>query len=206
VPDRATVSGLPGALLLTDRVPLADPAAVGANAADTVQDAPAASEVPQLFDSVNGPDTPTDDIDTALLPGFVTVTDCDELVEPTFSLPKETLDGDAVSATGFDPPPPPGNTSNSDSWAADQPVFPVKLSSTYRSLVPDGRLIVTVLPVEGLKVYPFDPTSWLNVESLVEPSTDSVSVLVAQAEEGGRSSVTDPIDWTEPRSTVIVCG
>ena len=38
------------------------------------------------------------------------------------------------------------------------------------------------------------------------PRTDSVSVRVAQADDGGRSRVTDPIDWAEPRSTVIVCG
>ncbi len=74
VPDRATVSGLPGALLLTDRVPDADPAAVGANVTLTVQEAPAASEVPQLFDSPYGPVMPIEDIETAVVPGLVTVT------------------------------------------------------------------------------------------------------------------------------------
>jgi hypothetical protein len=195
VPDSATVSGLPGALLLTDSVPVAAPAAVGANVTPTVQEAPAASDVPQLFDSPNGPVTPIDDIDAAAVPEFDTVTDCDELVEPTFSLPNDSLDGDAVRAVPVGPvPPPPGKTSNSDSCAAVQPVLPVKLSSTYRSLVPDGRLIVAVLPVDGLKVYPADPTSWLNVVSLVLPRTDSVSVRVLQADDGGRSSVTDPMD------------
>ena len=38
VPDSATVSGLPGALLATDRVPLAEPAAVGVNVTLTVQE------------------------------------------------------------------------------------------------------------------------------------------------------------------------
>ncbi len=38
------------------------------------------------------------------------------------------------------------------------------------------------------------------------PRTDSVSVRVLHAEDGGRSSVTEPIDWVEPRSTVMVCG
>ena len=85
-------------------------------------------------------------------------------------------------------------------------MLPVKLSCTYRALVPDGRLIVTVLPVDGLKVYPAEPTSWLNVVPLVLPSTDSVSVRVVHAEDGGRSSVTEPIDCAEPRSTVRVCG
>ena len=146
-----------------------------------------------MFDSPNGPVTPIEDIDTAVVPGLVTVTDWAELVEPTFSLPNDSLDGEAVSALGPPLLPPPGKTSNSESCAADQPVLPVKLSSTYRSLVPDGRLIVTVLPVDGLKVYPADPTSWLNVVPLVLPRTDSVSVRVLQADDGGRSSVTDPI-------------
>ena len=48
----------------------------------TVQEAPAASEVPQLFDSLNGPVTPIEDIDAALLPGLDTVTDCAALVDP----------------------------------------------------------------------------------------------------------------------------
>ena len=59
--------------------------------------------------------------------------------------------------------------------------------------------MVTVFPVEGLKVYPAEPTIWLNVVPLVLPSTDSVSVRVLQAEDGGRSSVTEPMDCAEPR-------
>ncbi len=55
-------------------------------------------------------------------------------------------------------------------------------------------------------MYPADPTSWLNVVPLVLPRTDSVCVRVLQADDGGRSSVTDPMDCTEPRSTVMVCG
>ena len=108
MPDSATVSGLPGALLFTESLPLADPAAVGANDTLTVQEAPAASDVPQLFDSPNGPVTPIEDIDTALLPGLDTVTDCAELVEPTAVLPNQTLDGDADSALA-PPLPVPDN-------------------------------------------------------------------------------------------------
>jgi hypothetical protein len=155
------VSGLPGALDATDRVPLAAPLAVGANFTLTVHDPPAAMEVPQVLVWLNGPLTLTDDTDAAVVPGFDTVAVCAELVEPTAVLPNETLDGDADSALPPPLDPPPGNTSNSDSCAADQPVLPVKLSSTYRALVPDGRLIVTVLPVDGLKVYPAEPTTWL---------------------------------------------
>jgi hypothetical protein len=48
----------------------------------------------------------------------------------------------------------PGKTSNSDICAAVQPVFAVKDSSRYCSLVPAGRLKLTVFEgvVEGLKV------------------------------------------------------
>jgi hypothetical protein len=155
------VSGLPGALDATDSVPLAAPLAVGANFTVTVHDPPAAMELPQVLVWLNGPLTLTDETDAAVLPGFDTVTFCAALVEPTAVLPNDTLDGDADNAAGPPLDPPPGKTSNSESCAADQPVFPVKLSSTYRALVPDGRLIVTVLPVDGLKVYPAEPTIWL---------------------------------------------
>jgi hypothetical protein len=37
-----------------------------------------------------------------------------------------------------------------------------------------------------LKVYPAEPTIWLKVDPLVLPSTDSVSVRVDQALDGGR--------------------
>ena len=115
-----------------------------------MQDPPAAIEVPQVLVWPNGPVTANCEIDTAVLLGLDTVTVCAALVDPTFWLPNDRLDGEAVSA--LPPPPPPGKISNSESWAADQPVLPVKLSSTYWSLVPDGRLIVTVLPVDGLNV------------------------------------------------------
>jgi hypothetical protein len=208
VPESATVSGLPAALPATDREPDAEPAAVGANLTLAVQDAPAASELPQVLVCENGPLTDTETPVAVALPVFVTVTDCAELVEPTFTLPNETLDGDADRAL-LPPPlfePPPGKTSNSDSCAALQPVFAVKLSCTYLALVPVGRLIVTVFPLDGLNEYPAEPTIWLNEVSFVLPSTESVSVRVDQAEDGGRSSVTEPIDCVEPRSTVSVCG
>src|SRR5580704_9402542 len=114
VPVSATVSGLPGALLFTDSVPVAAPLAVGENDTLTVQEALAASDRPQLFDSLNGPVAPIEDIDTALVPGFVTVTDWAELVEPTLVLANETLDGEAVRALPVVVVPPlPGKTSNS---------------------------------------------------------------------------------------------
>ena len=59
----------------------------------------------------------------------------------------------------------------------------MKLSSTYWALVPDGRLIVTVLPVDGLKVYPAEPTIWLYDDPLVPSRTDSAR-----------------FEWTRPRT------
>jgi hypothetical protein len=72
--------------------------------------------------------TPTEAIETAAEPEFDTVTVL-VLVAPTAVLPNDRLDGDAVKFPGLEEPPP-GKTSNSDSWAADQPVLPVKLSCT----------------------------------------------------------------------------
>src|SRR5579875_4015469 len=97
-------------------------------------------------------------------------------------------------------------TWNSEAWAPFWTLFAVKLSCTYRSLVPLGRPIVTVFPVAGFHVYVAEPTSVDQVLSFVLPSTDSVCVLVDHALDGGRSTTTEPIDWVLPRSTVRVVG
>ena len=46
----------------------------------------------------------------------------------------------------------PGKTWNSESCAAVHPVLAVKTNCRYCSVVPDGRLKLTVFPVVGLKV------------------------------------------------------
>src|SRR6202142_3550046 len=144
-------------------------------------------EPPQVLVSANGALALTEETVAAVPPGLETVTVCAALVDPVVTLPNDTLGGAAASGLPVGPvPPPPEKTSSSDSWAALQPVLPVKLSSTYSAVVPDGRLIVTSLPVAGLKVYAAEPTIWLNVVPLELPSTDSVSVLVLQAGPGGR--------------------
>src|SRR6202167_3531028 len=97
VPDSATVSGLPGSLDATDRLPVAAPAAVGANLTLTVQVQPAAMEVPQVLVWLNAPVTDTPETVAAVVFGFDTVTVCAAVVEPTASLPNETLVGDADS-------------------------------------------------------------------------------------------------------------
>ena len=104
------------------------------------------------------------------------------------------------------PPAPPGKISNSETCPAGQPVFAVKFSRRYRSLTADGRLIVTALPVAGLNVYPADGTSVVQLFPSVLPSTDSVWVRVAHEVDGGRSRVTDPTVWAEPRSASSHCG
>ena len=105
VPDSPTVSGLPGALDATDSVPLAAPAAVGANDTLTVHDPPAAIELPQVLVWLNAPLTLTDAAVAAVLPGFDTVTVWAALADPTVALPNDRLDGDAVSGELVPPEP-----------------------------------------------------------------------------------------------------
>jgi hypothetical protein len=105
VPDNPNVSGLPGALDATDSVPLAAPAAVGANDTLTVHDPPPAIELPQVLVWPNGPLTLTEDTEAATVPGFDTVTVWAALVDPTVALPNDRLDGDAVSGELVPPLP-----------------------------------------------------------------------------------------------------
>ena len=105
VPDSPTVSGLPGALDATDSVPLAAPAAVGANDTLTVHDPPAAIELPQVLLWLNAPLTLTPETEAAAVPGFDTVTEPAALVDPTVTLPNDRLVGDAVSGELVPPLP-----------------------------------------------------------------------------------------------------
>ena len=97
MPDRATVSGLPVALLATVRLPVAAPPAVGVNVTLTVQDAPAASEDPQVFVCANGAPAETDDRLAVAVPVLVTVTVWAALADPTAWLPNDRDAGEAVS-------------------------------------------------------------------------------------------------------------
>ncbi len=97
VPDSATVSGLPGALLATDRLPEAAPPAVGVNVTLTVQEAPAASEDPQVFVSANGAPVETEDRLAVAVPVLDTVTVWAALADPTAWLPNDREAGEAVS-------------------------------------------------------------------------------------------------------------
>src|ERR1700678_745151 len=74
VPVRATVSGLPGALDGTDRVPEEAPVAVGSNWTLTVQDPPPGSDDGHVLVCANAPLMLIADSETAELFGLVTVT------------------------------------------------------------------------------------------------------------------------------------
>ena len=96
MPDSDAVTGVVVVLLVMDSVPDWLPPEVGANFTLTVQDAPAASELPQLPDWVNWPETAIDEIVAAAEPGLETVTDCAAVVEPTASSPNARLVGETV--------------------------------------------------------------------------------------------------------------
>jgi hypothetical protein len=76
VPVSDTCCGLPAALSVIVRVPLADPVAVGVKVTLTVQLAPAASVAPQLLLSANVPVTAIELIVRLALPVLETVTVC----------------------------------------------------------------------------------------------------------------------------------
>jgi hypothetical protein len=192
VPLSATVSGLFVALLFTVSDPEAELAAVGVKVTFAVHEAPAARLLPQLLVCPNGDPAETEEIAAAALPVLEIVTACAALVVPTVWFAKASWAGDAVRLAAELLEPLPGKISNSEICAAVQPVFPVKDSCRYWSVVPDGRLIDTVLPVAGLNVYPAEGTSVVHELPFAEPRTESVSVRVDHAVAGGRVSVTEP--------------
>ena len=96
-------------------------------------------------------------------------------------------------------------TWNSETWPAGQPVFAVKFSLRYRVVVL-VKVIVTVFPVDGLKVYAAEPTMVLNVVPSVLPRTERVCVRVAQDVDGGRSRTMRATALLLPRSTWSHCG
>ena len=125
------------------------PVPVGVKVTLTVQDAPAASDEPQVLVCAKLPVVETPVIAAAAVPVLETVT-----AAPGWSCRPV---GSRTSARRRDGqrrrgrPPPPPYTSNSESCAAGQPVLLVNVSRTYRRL-PAGRLTVTLLPrrVEGV--------------------------------------------------------
>jgi hypothetical protein len=85
------------ALLATVRLADAPLAAVGVKVTLTVQEPPAAIEVPQVLVCANGAPAVTEEIVAAALPVLVTVTFWAAAVEPTASLPNATEVGAAAS-------------------------------------------------------------------------------------------------------------
>jgi hypothetical protein len=95
-PLSATVAGLLLALLVTVRVPVRDPAAVGVNLTVTVQDPPTAT-LAQLLVWLKSPVTATPETVAALVPELVTVTVWVAALDPTTVPAKDRLPGAAFS-------------------------------------------------------------------------------------------------------------
>src|SRR5216683_306255 len=95
-PLRVAVVGLLLALLVTVRVPVRDPAAVGWNLTVTVQEPPTATAV-QLLVWLKSPVTATFETVAEVVPELVTVTVCAAAVEPTTVRAKDRLAGAAFS-------------------------------------------------------------------------------------------------------------
>ncbi len=133
VPDSATDSGLPGALVATDSAPVWLPPLVGANLTLTVQEPPAAIELPQVLVWLNGPLTLTEETEAALPPGLDTVTDCAALVDPDATSPNARLAGEAVSEPGW-----AGFGKAVSTGVVLQPELPLPRLKVYAPAVLDG--------------------------------------------------------------------
>src|ERR1700733_13883830 len=107
VPLRATVAGLLLALLVTVRVPVRAPDAVGVNDTDTVQEPPTA-RLAQSLVWLKSPVTATLETAAAVVPELVTVTVCPAAVEPTTVPVKDRLPRAAVSTRPGAGPGPGG--------------------------------------------------------------------------------------------------
>ena len=92
VPLSVTLCGLPVALSAIESVPVREPVVVGLNVTLTVQFAPAAKLVPQLFVCEKSPVVETEVMLRLPEPLFVTVTVCAALATFTCWLPKVTLE------------------------------------------------------------------------------------------------------------------
>ncbi len=88
------------------KVAVAVPVDEGANVTDTVQEAPAASETPQVFDPTvkragEAPPTVTEEMESAAVPAFASVNTFCALLLPVATVPKSAEAGvNAASATG----------------------------------------------------------------------------------------------------------
>src|ERR1700754_3162053 len=91
LPDSGTVLVMPAAV--TVRFPAREPVAEGVNRTLTVQDAPAASDDPQVFVWLKSPDTATPETGAVPEPELVTVTVCAALVDRVAIVPKPSAVG-----------------------------------------------------------------------------------------------------------------
>ncbi len=98
VPVSATVCGLPVALSVTESVPLAFPAVVGAKLTLIVQELPAATLEPQVFVSEKPALVVIPEMLSAAVPLLLSVRGWDELVMPTGWFPKLKLLAEKLAA------------------------------------------------------------------------------------------------------------
>ena len=106
VPLRFTVCGLPLALSIIVRVPVALPLTMGWNVTLIVQFAAAANTAGQLFVCANGWLAVMLEMFRPALPVFVNATGCEALVDPTSRGEKLRLAGDrATAGAGVNPVP-----------------------------------------------------------------------------------------------------
>lgn len=97
-PVSAAVCGLPPALSVTVRVPFRVPLVVGSKKTPMEQLAPGATELPQVLSGVKSlglADTLV--IVRAVLPIFISVTDCGRPEVPTYWPGNDTFDGDKLT-------------------------------------------------------------------------------------------------------------
>lgn len=152
VPVRLTVFGLSVALSEMLRLPLRVPVAVGVKNTLTVQFAPAATLVPQLFVCVKSPLAVILEIVSAPLPLLVKVTVCAALVVPMDWLPNVTvvelteMPAVKTGTSAVLPPPPQDTDIMTIAMQAVARITAVPRSGSSASIFMRGRFKALVLP------------------------------------------------------------
>src|SRR5260370_40824356 len=116
------------------RSPVRVPDAVGVNLTPTVQEAPAAIDVPQVLVCEKSPVVTMTDRVAAAVPVLFTVTCCALLVVLRAWLANVSELGE-TDRVAVEEPPTAGKTSKSDSWPAFHPVVAVVFARTGPDMV-----------------------------------------------------------------------
>ena len=176
-------------MLAMVRLPVRVPDAVGVNLTLTVQEPPAAIDVPQVVVSEKSPVAEMTDRFAAAVPVLFTVTVWALLVVLSAWL-ANVREAGATDSVAVEEPPTAGKTSKSDSWPAFHPVLAVMFARTYRAVVALNVMVTVLLLLFGSKLYPAEPTMVEKFEPSVDPSSDRVCVRAPQAVDGGSFRMT----------------